>query len=72
MFPFRIIVEDVKRLELVDLCYLDINECQERREQINCAFEEGNGYCNNLEGSYECGCSAGYEGDGLSCTGDCM
>ena len=39
----------------------DLNECL---VQDTC---HQNAHCRNLEGSYVCTCSAGYEGDGKTC-----
>ena len=35
----------------------DLNECHEA------------GICNNTDGSYDCSCNEGYDGDGYNCTG---
>ncbi|XP_071845629.1 ovochymase-like isoform X2 [Apostichopus japonicus] len=44
-----------------DMC-LDIDECAEFRP-----CEHKNSECVNLEGSYQCSCRYGYEGNGTSC-----
>ena len=43
---------------------LDINECSTNAH--NCG---ANAFCSNTEGSYNCTCSPGYNGNGTSCTG---
>ena len=43
---------------------LDINECSTNAH--NC---DANAFCSNSEGSYNCTCSPGYNGNGTSCTG---
>lgn len=40
---------------------IDVNEC----DDTPCG---ANASCTNNEGSYECGCNDGYEGDGTICT----
>merc|ERR1712050_302491 len=41
----------------------DVDECAEGTD--NC---HENGVCRNLQGSFECQCRPGYEGDGITCT----
>ena len=43
---------------------LDINECSTNVQ--NC---DANAFCSNSEGSYNCTCRPGYNGNGRSCTG---
>ena len=43
---------------------LDINECSTNAH--NC---DANAFCSNSEGSYNCTCRPGYNGNGTSCTG---
>ena len=43
---------------------LDINECSTNVQ--NC---DANAFCSNCEGSYNCTCRPGYNGNGRSCTG---
>ena len=43
----------------------DINECA--APAAGCAAEAEGGFCANTAGSFECGCAAGYSGDGRSC-----
>ena len=45
------------------LFVLDIDECAGNPCDINAA-------CLNTNGSYECSCRPGFEGDGESCTGN--
>ena len=52
-------------LHISHMFHLDIDECQEQRDATNCVFSAGNGYCTNTIGSFECGCSEGFKGDGL-------
>ena len=42
---------------------LDIDECVINPCDVNAA-------CLNTNGSYECSCRPGFEGDGTSCTGN--
>ena len=46
--------------------YVDFDECI--YEVDNC-HEQAN--CTNTFGSFECTCSAGFEGDGVNCTSKC-
>ena len=47
------------------LCPTDINECDD-----GTASCDVNAQCINTDGSYNCSCSSGYSGDGMtSCTG---
>ena len=41
---------------------VDVNECQ----SSPCG---NNATCNNTEGSFNCSCIQGFEGDGLNCSG---
>ena len=43
----------------------DINECEGITH--NCSSNE---ICHNINGSYNCTCKPGYEGDGNHCTGE--
>ena len=42
----------------------DIDECTLNSD--NCSSNAG---CANIDGSYECTCNNGYDGDGVSCSG---
>ena len=42
----------------------DINECTDGSHNCNI-----NADCNNTPGSFTCSCKAGYQGDGIICTG---
>ena len=44
--------------------YVDINECDD-----GTASCDVNAQCINTNGSYNCSCSSGYSGDGMTCTG---
>ena len=44
---------------------LDINECDIRTD--NCSV---NANCSNTQGSFNCTCKPGFDGDGISCTGN--
>ena len=46
------------------LCPTDINECGD-----GTASCDVNAQCINTDGSYNCSCSSGYSGDGMTCTG---
>ena len=43
---------------------IDINECDD-----GTASCDVNAQCINTDGSYNCSCSSGYSGDGMTCTG---
>ena len=45
------------------LHHSDIDECE--RDTDNCSV---NANCSDTEGSFNCTCVAGYEGDGVNCT----
>ena len=45
--------------------FLDINECLEHTQPCDI-----NADCNNLNGTYNCSCKSGYQGDGFNCTGE--
>ena len=49
--------------------FADIDECLKPSDNT-CAAEEDGGFCANTEGSYTCGCSAGYSGDEMTCHAD--
>ena len=49
---------------MINLCYVDINEC----EQVNDCDVNAN--CTNTAGSYDCECKHGFRGDGETCTGE--
>ena len=51
--------------KLRSLTNADVNEC-ENAESNNCGL---NTVCTNTNGSYSCRCKAGFQGDGVSCTG---
>ena len=36
---------------------------------MNMSKCDENGNCTNTDGSYNCSCNHGYEGDGFNCTG---
>ena len=44
--------------------HVDINEC-ERESDNNCSL---NAQCTDTEGSYNCTCNVGYEGNGTHCS----
>ena len=43
----------------------DVNECQAGTD--NC---DSNANCTNTMGSFTCACKTGYQGDGVSCSGE--
>ena len=43
----------------------DVNECS-----MNMSRCDENANCTNTDGSYNCSCNHGYEGDGFKCTGN--
>ena len=43
----------------------DVNECA-----MNMSRCDDNANCTNTDGSYNCSCNHGYEGDGFNCTGN--
>jgi len=46
-------------------CIVDINECEETH--VNCSQRA---LCTNTDGSYNCTCRSGFNGDGFTCIGD--
>ena len=48
------------------ISFLDINAC------VNVTTHkcDAKANCNNNEGSYNCSCNTGYEGNGFMCTGE--
>ena len=44
------------------ILFLDVNECQ----SAPCGL---NAKCTNTEGSYDCKCQSGFQGNGANCTG---
>ena len=46
--------------------FSDIDECA--RNLSRC---DENAECTNTDGSYNCSCNNGYEGDGFNCNGTC-
>ena len=42
----------------------DIDECEGGLNLTNC---DVNAHCINKDGSYDCICNSGYEGDGFTC-----
>ena len=45
---------------------LDINECLGQGHGHNCHADAD---CTNFNGTHNCTCKPGYQGDGLNCTG---
>ena len=54
---------------MLKICFLaDVDECE--TDETIC---DENAYCINTNGSYDCVCFAGYEGNGTTCKGiKCM
>ena len=48
----------------MDYMYTDINECESDLHPCHLKAT-----CNNTDGNFTCNCTAGYEGDGFTCTG---
>ena len=48
------------------LHYTDIDECE--RQMDDCSV---NANCSDTEGSFNCTCVTGYEGNGVNCTSKC-
>ena len=46
------------------LVLLDVNECLLETDEC-----DTNANCTNTEGSYNCTCNLGYDGDGFVCSG---
>ena len=46
--------------------FTDIDECA--TDADNC--DDTNGICTNTEGSFTCACNAGFNGDGVTCSGN--
>ncbi len=57
---------DIKHVLVFPLCS-DINECERNTDTCHV-----HAMCANTEGSYECMCDIGYEGDGRNCEGTVM
>ena len=55
------------RLTLLSFCCIppDLDECT--TNSFDC---QPNAACQNIEGSYTCGCKSGYTGNGKICNGD--
>ena len=51
------------KIQILHSC-TDIDECAERLDDCH-----PNATCSNIIGSYQCDCDAGFEGDGLNCSG---
>ena len=51
-------------LHFSNIDYVDINECL-NDDDNNCS---ANATCTNTDGSYNCSCDEGYEGDGFNCS----
>jgi len=47
----------------LDTVCVDVDECELGTDDC-----DSNATCTNTEGSYDCTCNAGYEGDGVTCT----
>lgn len=47
------------------LFHTDIDECSDQTDSC-----DDNADCNNVDGSYNCACIDGFDGDGLSCSGN--
>ena len=45
--------------------FSDINECEENTDNCDCQAT-----CSNFPGGFSCECNPGYEGDGVTCTGE--
>ena len=46
--------------------FIDIDECA--TDADNC--DDTNGICTNTEGSFTCACNTGFNGDGVTCSGN--
>lgn len=46
-------------------CFADVDECELRTDICN-----GNAFCTNNVGLYDCSCMDGYTGDGFDCRGN--
>ena len=46
------------------LISLDVDECTTNTHKC-----DANAQCNNTDGSYNCSCRKGFDGDGINCTG---
>lgn len=49
-------------------CSIDVDECADPEFGVNC----GNGYCQNLPGTYQCICDSGYCGNDCSVIDPCI
>ena len=56
----------LKSCQVIGLLTPDYNECL-RDEDNNC---DVNAECADTDGSFQCTCSLGYEGDGINCTSE--
>lgn len=52
----------IDMIEIDVYCTVDLNECE--RGEHKC---DRNAICINLEGTFECQCAEGYQGDGHIC-----
>ena len=71
-FPLFSIVISLSSIPFPFLCdchlfFVDIDECA--NGENNCHI---NAVCNNTLGSYTCTCKTGYQGNGISCTGEIL
>lgn len=53
-------------LNYIIFWFVDVNECQLQTDSCHSTL----GQCTNTEGAYTCSCLTGYQGDGITCTGN--
>ena len=51
-------------VEVLNLGFTDVDECNENKHDCS-----ADATCENTHGSFNCKCSEGYQGDGVTCAG---
>ncbi len=53
-------------MTVILLWHIDIDECFEKMDDCH---QESNATCENTDGSFDCSCREGFEGNGTVCDG---